>query len=208
MTLLSEQTTRIQNLLQDNRTDVTTLNNVATAHQESLQSLARQGAFSSITWLNAFENQGLYTLPADIVTVYHVLYNQKSLRYVKEKTLQRLIGPWELLRSEPTYWTMDNQLPNVIRIIPAPTRTGSEIPIFPSPIGQDMADNLVIFATEDPSVGLTDAEDVLPTLLDWDDWLVWRTTKDLAFRENPEQNIPVSELCNQLESLWAKFLRF
>lgn len=207
MTELSEQIQRIQWLLQDTNTDATTISKVATAHQESLQALARRDYFSNILWQNAIQGQATYLLPDPVISVVQVLYDQHVLRYATERSLDRLLHKWEALPGEPLYWTQDNQAPNTIRIIPAPSRTGSTVPVIPSPLFQDMVDNLVIFMTEDPSDGLTDSADVLPTMLDWDDWLVFSTTKMLAQREIPEQNLPVSDLCEQLETLWRTYLR-
>lgn len=208
MTLLSEQVERIQFVLQETDTTPSRHAIVIAAHQECMQALARADDFSQIRWINALANTALYTLPDPVVNIDFVLYNERILRYVTEGAIDRRFHGWEELSGEPVYWTTDNQGPNVIRIIPAPTRTGSTIPVIPSPLVQDMRDNLVVFHTEDVSPDIVDAGDTLPTLLDRDDLLVWHTARMLAERETTDQNLPVAQLCGQLEALWKRQLGF
>ena len=202
MTLLSEQIDRIRDILQDTDTSATNISKIVTAHQESLQYLARKELFPQIQWMNAILLQGLYVLPDPVVTINHVLYNERVLRYASETMLDRKYHGWEDLPGEPKYWTTDHQNPNTIRIIPTPKRTGSAIPVIPSPLFQDMIDNIVVFHTEDVSSDIADVSDVLPTLFDWDDLLVYKTARMLAERETETQNLPVAQLCSQLEALW------
>jgi len=210
VTLLSDQITRIRDLLQDTDTSPARQSILITAHQEAMQRLARQGHFPQILWVNAVAGQALYTLPTSVVTISHVLYNECVLRFASEAALDRRAHGWEAasaVPTDPTYWTTDNQAPQVIRLVPAPVRTGSLVPATPpSPLIGDMRDNLVIFHTEDVSVDLVNAGDTLPTLLDWDDLLVWQTTKQLAERETHDQNRPVAALCRQLEMLWTRYM--
>ena len=207
MTLLSEQVSRIRDILQDTDTSVTALSIIVTAHQESMQQLAREDMFPQIQWINAVALQGLYVLPTPVVTIGHVLYNERVLRYATETGLDRKYHGWEDLPGEPHYWTTDGQNPNTIRIVPTPKRTGSTIPVIPSPLVQNMVDNLVVFHTEDLSSDIGDEADVLPTYFDWDDWLTYHTARMLAERETPTQNLPVAALCAQLAALWEKYLR-
>lgn len=206
MTLLSEQVSRIRDILQEINTDPTITAKIIAAHQESLQVLARKDAFSQVQWVNAISGQALYTLANPTVTISHVLYNERALRYATEITLDRRFHGWEALSGEPTYWTVHNQIPNTIRVVPSPTRTGSTVPVIPSPLVQDMNDNLVVFHSEDVSDDVRELTDVLPTLFDWDDLLVFKTARMFAERETHEQNLPVAALCLQLEGLWEKFL--
>lgn len=206
MTVLSEQIVRIRDILQDTDTSPTNISKIVTAHQESLQQLARKDMFSQIQWVNAIALQGLYVLPDPVVTISHVLYNERVLRYVTEIGLDRKYHGWEDILGEPKYWTTEHQNPNTIRIIPVPKRTGSTIPVVPSPLIQNMVDNLVVFHTEDPSSDIGDETDVLPTLFDWDDLLVYETARMLAERETSLQNLPVAQLCNQLTNLWARYV--
>ena len=207
MTLLSEQVIRIRDILQNTDTSATALSKIVTAHQESLQQLARKDMFPQIEWVNAIQLQGLYLLRDPVVTILHVLYNERVLRYASEMMLDRKYHGWEDLPGEPKYWTTDNQAPNTLRVIPTPKRTGSAIPVIPSPLFMNMVDNIVVFHTEDLSVDIGDESDVLPTLFDWDDYLVYETSRMLAERETPEQNLPVAALCAQLAGLWRSYLR-
>ena len=207
MTLLSEQVLRVRDILQDIDTSATNISKIVTAHQEVLQQLARKDLFPQIQWVNAIAQQGLYLLPDPVVTINHVLYNERVLRFVTEIGLDRKYHGWEDLPGEPKYWTTDNQSPNTIRIVPVPKRTGSAIPVIPSPLFQNMIDNIVIFHTEDISADIGDETDVLPTLFDWDDYCVYETARMLAERETPAQNLPVAGLCVQLAGLWRQQMR-
>ena len=208
MTLLSEQVLRVRDILQDADTSATNISKIMTAHQEVLQQLARKDMFPQIQWVNAIAQQGLYTLPDAVVTISHVLYNARVLRFVTEIGLDRKYHGWEDLPGEPHYWTTDNQSSNnTIRIVPTPKRTGSAIPVIPSPLFQNMVDNIVVFHTEDISVDMSDEFDVLPTLFDWDDFLVYETARMLTERETPTQNLSVAGFCAQLAELWRQHIK-
>ena len=207
MTLLSEQVSRVRDALQQTSTDAAVENLLITAHQESMQYIAGKGMFSNILWMNVIATQSQYTLPTTVVAIYEVIYNEKALRYATEVALDRRFHGWEILSGEPEYWTTDGQAPNTIRLVPSPVRTGSTLPIFPPvPLLLPLPDNLVVFLTEDPSADIENSEDVLPTLLDWDDLLVYRTIRQIAERETQDQNLPVAQLCRQLEQLWEQSL--
>jgi hypothetical protein len=139
--------------------------------------------------------------------IAYILYNERVLRYASETMLDRKYHGWEDLAGEPQYYTTDNQSPNTLRIIPVPKRTGSAIPVIPSPLFQNMVDNFVVFHTEDISADIGDESDTLPTLFDWDDLLVYHTARMLAERELPEQNLPVAQLCMQLTRLWERSMQ-
>lgn len=207
MTLVSEQVTRIANILQDTDISPTNIAKIIAAHAESTQKLARRDMFTQIQWINAIVDQALYVLDTPAVDVMYVLYDERVLRYATEQSLDRMLGTWENLSRDPQFWTQNNQNPNTIRIVPAPQHTGSAIPIYPSPLIQDMRDNLVVFYSEDVTTQVDDASDTLPTMLDWDDLLVWQTARMLAERETSTQNLPVAQLCQQLEDLWMQLLQ-
>lgn len=207
MTLLSEQQSRIELYLQETDTSPTRQQQIAVVHQECVQKLARADMFGAIVWLQGVASQALYTLPSSSVRVDYVLYNERVLHFASERMLDRRRAGWESQFNEPEYWTFDNQSPNVIRLIPQPVRTGSAIlnPLF-APLPQYTQDNLVVFLTEDPSAGLTDPGDTLPTLDYFNDWLVFESTAQLASYETEAQNIPVAQLCRQLAQLWERFM--
>lgn len=206
MTTVAEQVERIQWLLQDTDVSPTKIAQVITAEQESSQYLARLRSFTQIIWLNAITNQALYVVN-NVNSIDYVLYNERVLRYATETALDRTRRMWEGEANEPRYWTTDNQAPNTIRVIPAPQRTGSTVPIYPSPLIMPMLDNLVVFTTEDIASQIDDVADELPTLADWNDILVWRTARMLAERETTTQNLPVAALCKQVEDLWLQYIR-
>lgn len=202
MTTLGDQILRVRDILQEPNADATTVEQITEAHREAMQDLARRGAFSTIVWLNAVAGQSQYALPASTVHVDEVLYNEAGLRFTTERALDRIMPGWEALSGEPIYWLMDNQSPNVLRLVPAPVRTGSAAPHFPPvPLLFDMEDNLVIFLTEDLSGGVENEGDTLPTLLDWDDYLVWCAARGLAARETHVQNLPVARVLAQLKDV-------
>lgn len=202
MTQVIDQFERVQWILQDNAVSATAVATVIAAQQESAQRLARMDMFTQIQWLNAIADQSLYVLDNPAVDVMYVLYDERVLRYATEKSLDRMLGTWELQEQVPQFWTQNNQNPNTIRIVPAPQATGSAVPIYPTPLIQDTRGNLVVFFSEDITTQIDDDVDVLPTLLDWDDVLVWDTARMLAERETHTQNLPVAQLCKQLVDLW------
>lgn len=209
MTTFAEQQTRIGTLLQDTDTTPDNIARQLLQHQEELSRLARQKHFSQLIWFQGITNQARYTLPDNTVCVEHVLYNQKVLRYATERTLDYSgnIRSWERNKGEPAYWTEDNQGPNVIRIIPPPLRDGSGAP-SPTllPMYQDLKDNLLVFTYEDPALEVTNLASTLPTLLDWEDVLVFRTALALAEQETPNQNLPLAQNCEKLVELWQSLL--
>lgn len=207
MTSVANQVERIQWLLQETDTSSPRTDIIIQAHQESLQHMAQEGMFPQIQWINAIARQALYTLRTEIMNVEHVLYDERVLRYATETMLDRRFHGWEDLPGPPQYWTVDGQNPNTIRIVPAPLVTGSLIPVIPSPLFFNMENNLVVFLTEDVAAQADDlGDDPMPTLLDWNDMLVWQTTRMLAERETTDQNLPVAQVCRQLEALWAQYL--
>jgi hypothetical protein len=207
VTTFAEQATRIANLLQETPSNDTVARYLM-QHQDELSRLARSKYFGQITWYQAIQGQALYVLPDNIIEVCHVLYNQKVLRYVTEQTLDYSgnVRSWEANTGEPTYWTLDNQVLNEVRIIPAPMRTGSAVP-SPTflPMYQDMKDNLLVFTYEDVALEVTNVDSVIPTLLDWEDMLVFASVQALALQEYPEQNIPLAQNCAALLKLWMSY---
>ena len=56
-------------------------------------------------------------------------------------------------------------------------------------------------------VDMSDESDVLPTLFDWDDFLVYETARMLTERETPTQNLSVAVFCAQLAELWRQHIK-
>jgi hypothetical protein len=206
VTTLSSQLERIRWFLQDTDTSANRTSVLTVAHQESLRRLARLSAFTQIAWLQALEGQAVYALPDQVVDIFHVLYDERVLRYATEKQLDRRFqAQWEDLRGEPIYYTTENQNPGTIRIIPAPVRTGSAVPVI-TPLSQDIRGNLLVFYCEDIAAQVDGSTDTLPGLLDFDDTLVWETVRQLAERETERQNLPVAQCAAQLLALWEQYL--
>ena len=206
MTSLATQILHIRDVLQDANTPDDVL---ITAHQEALRYLGRIGTFGAIQWMQGVAGQARYPLPSSSVTVTAVFYNMQALRYTTEAALDRRYRlPWESLLGDPLYWAIDNQDPHTLRVIPRPLRTGSAIPILPPvPLAGDLRNNLVLFLTEDVAEQVNDPADEIPMLADWGDLALWRTIRMLAGREDDAQNLPVAELCQELETLWDTKLR-
>lgn len=212
MATLEETIVRVGHILQEERTTDPAQRAlvIAQAIQESLTRLARLDAFGQIQWLQGIASQALYTLPTPTVSIAHVLYNSRVLRWATEDALDLRFHGFEALgNKDPLYWSNDNQPPNTIRLVPAPRRTGSTVPVVPAPLIMPLRDNLVVFCTEMPDIHptLSSAQgELLPTLADQDDLLVWQTARMLAERETQDQNLPVAQVCQALETLWLRLL--
>jgi hypothetical protein len=71
---------------------------------------------------------------------------------------------------------------------------------------QDLRDNLCVFTYEDPALEVTNVNSSLPTLLDWEDVLVFSTAGFLAQHEQVDQNLPLAQNCTKLVEMWQQFL--
>ena len=150
--------------------------------------------------------QAVYALPDQVVDIFHVLYDERVLRYATEKQLDRRFqAQWEDLRGEPIYYTTENQNPGTIRIIPAPVRTGSTVPVI-TPLSQDIRGTSWCSTAKTSLHRLTVPQIRSPGLLDFDDTLVWETVRQLAERETERQNLPVAQCAAQLLALWEQYL--
>lgn len=206
MTTVNESISRVQLLLQDTDFSASNTAKIVQTIQEAAQKLAQLHYFAQITWVNAVSGTSIYTMPTTNVTIEHIIYNEKVLRYVSEGAFDNKQRGWEALTGEPQYWTTDNITRNTFRIIPSPTRTGSTIPVIPPvPLIMPLADNLVVFATEDISSQLV-PDITLPTLLDYDDWLVYQSVYLHAMKETVQQNQPLAKNANMLAEMWMQFM--
>jgi hypothetical protein len=201
---IAAQIDRIQFLLQDTDAVAWSRDNILVQHQDEMVRLAREGRIGDVVILQGVADQALYTLPQTPRMPELVLYNGLRLSYATEEFLDRKDRLWEWRSSqEPKYWTTNNQNPETLRIAPAPARTGATLPqIPPSPFVMTYVDNLVIFLPRDVSNAANNEADVLPVLDVWEDVLVFRTAAELARRETPYQNLPLSQTLHALAELW------
>ncbi len=205
MTTIAEEITRVQLMLQD--IDITA-NNIALVTQsinQSAQKLAQMRYFPTITWLEGITSQRAYAMPTTTVTIDHIFYNERSLRYVTEEAFDRKSAGWEELIGEPRYWTIDNRSRNSFRVIPAPSRSGASITFDPAdPVSTSGVDNFLIFATEDVVAQISDT--VMPTLLDYDDFMVYYGTYLHTTKESTQYNAPLAEGALFLTTLWLQLM--
>jgi hypothetical protein len=205
---IAQQIDRIQSLYQDTDSQAYSRNIVLLQHQDEIGRLAREERMGDILVLNAITAQALYTLPDSTVSVAQVLYSGQRLDYATEEFLDRKYASWEWNESdEPKYWTVNNQNPNTLRIVPAPLRTGSTVPIIPpAPFIMTQVDNLVVFLYRDFADQANDEVDQFPLRDIWEDVCVWRTVADLSQREGPFQNLPLAQTAEAMAELWLQLL--
>lgn len=138
-----------------------------------------------------------------VVEVGHVYYNGTCLAKTTEHTLDTRRPGWETWTGEPRYWMADGEkVISTIRLVPAPTRTGSSAPTFPmNPLSMDWHDNLMVFLFEDAKAeGVTDTG-----LLDvHDDIAVFQTVAQLAGRQTEYENYPQALLMPTLAAMWMQ----
>lgn len=205
MTTLADEITRVQLMLQDIDVSGSNIALVTQSIIEAAQKLARLNFFPQISWIRGVTDQSLYSLPTTNVAIDHVLYNERVLRFVTEASFDRNIVGWEGLTGEPRYWTMDNLDVNTIRIIPSPTRTGTVVVFDPDgPLANSGVDNLLVFGSEDVSADLGAV--VMPTLLDYDDFIVYYGVYLHTTKETTQQNQPVATAANALADMWLQLM--
>jgi len=205
VTTLANEITRVQLMLQDIDVSGGNITLITQSITEAAQKLARLNYFPQISWLQGITGQSIYTLPATNVNISHVLYNEKVLRYVTESSFDRHITGWEKLIGEPRYWTYDNITRNTVRIIPAPSRTGAVVVFDPDdPLANAGVNNLIVFASDDVSANLGAV--VMPTLLDYDDFIVYYGVYLHAMKETTQQNQPVANAANLLAEMWLQLM--
>lgn len=205
---IGEQIDRIQHLVQDRDAQAYDRGVVLLQHQEELTRLGRERRFGEILAVNAVAGQARYTLEPHTLAVEMVLYNGQRLEYASEEFLDRYDRTWSYTSGkEPKYWTTSNQDPNTLRIAPAPQRTGANFPpIPPIEISLPVEDNLIVFLFRTFADTADDEQDVFPVLDIWEDVCVWRTAGELARREDPWQNLPLSQVCYGMAELWSEVI--
>lgn len=202
---IAEQLDRIQWLVQDAVEQGWTRAKLLEQHGRELTQLSRRNLFGRIEWVNAVAGTSQYTLDDVVTETALVLYNEKVLTYTTEAQLDRRRRGWEQLAREPEYWTVDHQAPQVIRLIPAPLRTGSTAFQFPAvPLPVSAVDNLVVFFFEDLAPRAEQEGDAFPALDLFEDVAVWRTVQALTAQERDTQDLAVSAAAGQLAALWLQ----
>jgi len=92
-----------------------------------------------------------------------------------------------------------------VRIIPAPSRTGAVVVFDPDdPLANAGVNNLIVFASDDVSANLGAV--VMPTLLDYDDFIVYYGVYLHAMKETTQQNQPVANAANLLAEMWLQLM--
>lgn len=202
---IAEQIDRIQFLVQDPVEQDWTRAKILEQHARELTQLSRRNLFGRIEWVNAVADTSQYTLDNVVTETAMVLYNEKILTYASEANLDRRYRGWEGLSREPEYWTVNHQTPQVLRIVPAPVRTGSTTFQFPAvPLPISAVDNLVVFFFEDVGPLADNEGDPFPVLDFVEDVAVWRTTQALAEQEREVQDLALAAVCGQLAALWLR----
>lgn len=203
---ITDQIDRIEYILQDRASagqeKAFHRNIIITQHADEVTRLARHDLWGNVLWINALAGTGQYALQSTTTAITLVLYNENRLDFTTEDMLDHWHPGWETWVGEPQFWLVDNQSPNVMRIIPPPLRDGSAIPVIPGPLFQNPIDNLLVFCYEDRSESVGDESDTFPMPDVWEDMLVYETTAELASRETDYQNLPLASACHALAKLY------
>ena len=205
---IKDQIDRIQYILQDLDAEAFSRNAILVQHQEEITRLSRRDLWGEILWIQAVANTAQYSLPTSTVGVRMVLYNEEPLEYASEEMLDRLHPGWEDWSGEPRYYTTDSQSPNVIRLVPAPLRDGSTVPLIPPlPFILDPVNNTLVFLYEDRGVErANDEQDDFPLQECWEDSLVYETSAAMAGKEGDYQNIPLAMTLRELSRVYSNAL--
>lgn len=204
---IGQQIDRIQQLLQDRAATAFSRNVILLQQQEEISRLSRRQLWSEIVWIQALAETAQYTLPDSTVAVRMVLYNEARLDYATEELLDRLHPGWEDWQDEPRFWTTDHQSPNVLRIIPAPLRAGSAVPLIPPlPLILDPVDNLMVFLYEDRVAQANDESDIFPLPDIWEDVAVYETAAAMAAKEGDFQNLPLATALREVAKVYRTAL--
>ena len=196
---IKDQIDRVQYILQDTDAEAFSRNAILVQHREEITRLSRRQLWGEILWINALATTSQYALPTSTIAVRMVLYNEERLDYASEEMLDRLMPGWESLQREPQFWTDANQAANVIRIVPAPLRDGSGIPLSPGlPVFQNPADNLLVFLYKDHAENAGDESDTFSLPEVFEDILAYETAAAMASKESDYQQLPLAMALREL----------
>lgn len=143
-----------------------------------------------------------------VTGVDHLLYNGVNLRHASEEGMDRLRPGWEQATSGiPKRWTTDNaETPTILRVSPAPTATGSSIPVFPGvPLAMPYEYNFVAYVTVEPQ-GTYDEANPSLWMDAFIDPLVFQTVGELLGHQGDYNNPSVSAAMKELSKLFLKEL--
>ena len=204
---IKDQIDRIQYLLQDRDTEAFSRNAILVQHQEEIARLSRRQLWGEILWIQGVATTAQYSLPTSTVSVRMVLYNEEHLDFATEEMLDRLMPGWEDVQDEPRWWTTDGQSPNVIRIVPAPLRDGSAVPLIPPlPMILDPVNNILVFLYEDRSERADDESDTFPLPDAWEDVEAYETAAAMASKEGDYQQLPLAMALRELGKIYRNAL--
>ena len=204
---IKDQIDRIQYILQDRDAEAFSRNAILVQHQEEITRLSRRQLWGEILWIQALANTAQYSLPTSTVSVRMVLYNEEPLEYASEEMLDRLLPGWEDAQKEPRWWTMTNQSPNTLRVVPSPLRSGSAVPLIPPlPLIQDPIDNILVFLYEDRSERANDESDTFPLPDAWEDVTAYETAAAEAAKEGDYQQLPLAMALREVAKVYRNAL--
>lgn len=204
---IRDQIDRVQYLLQDRDAEAFTRSAILVQHHEEITRLARRHLWGEILWVQALAHTAQYTLPTSTVAVRLVLYDERRLDYTTEEMLDRWHPGWEAWQDEPQFYVTDNQSPNVLRIVPAPLRDGSAVPLVPGlPLMQDPKDNIVCFLYEDRALRANDESDDFPLPDCWEDIVTFMTAAAMASKQTDYEHIPLAMALRELSRMYLQTL--
>lgn len=142
-----------------------------------------------------------------VVSLTQVYYDGDRLLKTTEKELDARYPGWEISTGPPKYWLTDSAVrPTELRIVPAPTVTGSGIVQIPMrPFVLDYHDNLLIFVTidaHDPTEEMEESD--LP--MAYEDVLVLMAAQSMAGWQTEYENDSLAQLAGSLVDVWQDAL--
>lgn len=144
---------------------------------DAIATLARQEHFGEIEWHQGRAGEPLVGLSPGTMSVAEVVYDARSLRRVDDQSLARHTRHWETIARTPQLYTTLLEAPETLRLVPAPTQTGSDVPRVPGlPVVMHEAANVLAWTFVNPQ---GDAEDIhLPEI--YEDIAVFETVASLC----------------------------
>jgi len=188
MTTIDTLIARCGTLLQDSTQEVWSAATIRVQLLEAIAQLARQQLFGLVVWQQGVSGTSRYVFADTTIEFAEVLYNGKGLRPVQDETLTRYQRNWETQTGPPACYTRILEAPNTVRVVPIPTVTGDNTPVFPMvPLANIETNNLIAYCWVNPQ---EDAETM--ALLDvLEDIVVYRAVAVL--KGNPGEYMDKSQ---------------